>query len=173
MLIDLPEATFRDYAVGQPMQVELCNRPGQRLPGTIREIAAAADPQARTYATRVSLAADALADVELGQSARVFSSAGRNGTLQLPLAALQRGANGASSVWVVDPANSTLKDVAVTTGAYGSDSVPVLSGVAAGDWVVAAGGHLLRAGQPVTAVDRQNRPVLKPATPAAAPKAKE
>jgi len=49
----------------------------------------------------------------------------------------------------------------------------VLSGVGAGDWVVAAGGHLLRAGQSVTAVDRQNRPVLKPATPAAAPKAKE
>ena len=173
VLIDLPEATFRDYAVGQTVQVELWNRPGQRLPGTIREIAAAADPQARTYATRVSLAADALADVELGQSARVFSSAGRPGTLQLPLAALQRAANGASSVWVVDPSNSTLKQVAVTTGAYGSDSVPVLSGVGAGDWVVAAGGHLLRAGQPVTAVDRQNRPVLKPVTPAAAPKAKE
>ena len=86
VLIDLPEATIRDYAVGQPVEVELWNRPGQRLPGTIREIAAAADPQARTYVTRVSLAADALADVELGQSARVYSSAGRHGTLQLPLA---------------------------------------------------------------------------------------
>ncbi|MFS2043275.1 efflux RND transporter periplasmic adaptor subunit, partial [Stenotrophomonas geniculata] len=96
-----------------------------------------------------------------------------HGTLQLPLGALQRGANGAASVWVVDPANSTLKAAAVTTGAFGSETVPVLSGVNAGDWVVAAGGHLLRAGQPVIAVDRQNRPVLKPATPAAAAKAKE
>ena len=61
----------------------------------------------------------------------------------------------------------------VTTGAYGSETVPVLSGVGAGDWVVAAGGHLLRAGQPVIAVDRQNRPVLKPAAPPAAAKAKE
>ncbi|HGM6772413.1 TPA: efflux RND transporter periplasmic adaptor subunit [Stenotrophomonas maltophilia] len=173
VLIDLPEATIRDYAVGQPVEVELWNRPGQRLPGTIREIAAAADPQARTYATRVSLPADALADVELGQSARVFSSAGRHGTLQLPMAALQRGAGGATSVWVVDPASSTLKSVTVSTGAYGIDAVPVLSGVDADDWVVAAGGHLLRSGQQVVAVDRQNRPVLKPAAPAAAPKAKE
>jgi len=173
VLIDLPEATIRDYAVGQPVEVELWNRPGQRLPGTIREIAAAADPQARTYATRVSLPADTLADVELGQSARVYSSAGRHGTLQLPLGALQRGANGAASVWVVDPANSTLKAATVTTGAFGSETVPVLSGVSGGDWVVAAGGHLLRAGQPVIAVDRQNRPVLKPATPAAAAKARE
>ncbi|PWI01338.1 efflux RND transporter periplasmic adaptor subunit [Stenotrophomonas maltophilia] len=172
VLIDLPEATIRDYAVGQPVEVELWNRPGRRLPGTIREIAAAADPQARTYATRVSLTADALA-VELGQSARVYSSAGRHGTLQLPLGALQRGANGAASVWVVDPANSTLKAAAVTTGAFGSETVPVLSGVNAGDWVVAAGGHLLRAGQPVIAVDRQNRPVLLLDEPAAAAKAKE
>ena len=55
----------------------------------------------------------------------------------------------------------------VTAGAYGSDTVPVMSGVTASDWVVAAGGHLLRAGQLVTAVDRQNRPVLKPAAAAA------
>ncbi|MGM3214200.1 hypothetical protein ACS229_31220, partial [Klebsiella pneumoniae] len=42
---------------------------------------------------------------------------------QLPLGALQRGANGAASVWVVDPANSTLKAAPVTTGAYGSETV--------------------------------------------------
>jgi len=37
--------------------------------------------------------------------------------------------------------------------------------------VVAAGGHLLREGQVVTPVDRQNRPVLAPAAaPAAAGK---
>ncbi|KAG1521115.1 hypothetical protein G6F51_014703 [Rhizopus arrhizus] len=55
-----------------------------------------------------------MADVELGQSARVYSSAGRHGSLQLPLGALQRGGNGAASVWVVDPANSTLKAAAAT-----------------------------------------------------------
>jgi len=81
----------------------------------------------------------------------------------LPLAAVQRGADGRSSVWVVDPAKHTLKATPVTVGAYAVESVPVLSGVNANDWVVAAGGHLLREGQPVTAVDRQNRPVLAPA----------
>ncbi|KAF1014721.1 MAG: Multidrug resistance protein MdtA [Stenotrophomonas maltophilia] len=174
--IALPETTLRDYAAGQPVQVELWNAPGTLLPGTIREIAAGADAQTRTYATRVSLAPEALANVELGQSARVFSSAGRHGTLRLPLAAVQRGSGGSASVWVVDPQRSTLKAVTVTTGAYGAESVPVLSGVGAGDWVVAAGGHLLRADQAVTAVDRQNRPVLSASSasaPAAAPKGKE
>ncbi len=69
---------------------------------------------------------------------------------------------------MVDPAKGTLHLRQVTLGAYGAERVPVLSGLAAGDWVVAAGGHLLREGQPVTAVDRANKPVL--AAPAAARK---
>ena len=40
--------------------------------------------------------------------------------------------------------------------------MPVLGGLKASDWVVAAGGHLLREGQVVAPVDRNNRP-LKPA----------
>lgn len=171
VLIALPESNIRQYQVGQAVQVELWNAPGQMLDGTIREIAPAADAQARTYAARVSLSEDAAKQVELGQSARVFAAAGRSGTLQLPLGAVLRGANGAASVWVVNPANGAIKATPVTVGAYGPDAVPVLSGVAAQDWVVAAGGHLLREGQTVTPVDRQNRPLLKPATaPAAAGK---
>lgn len=174
VLIALPESSIRDYQVGQAVQVELWNRPGQMLPGTLREIAPAADAQARTFATRVSLAPEALNEVELGQSARVFAAAGRSGTLQLPLAAVLRGADGKASVWVVDPATGALKAQPVTVGAYGADAVPVLSGVSASDWVVAAGGHLLRAGQVVAPVDRQNRPVLAPkAAPAAPAAAKE
>jgi multidrug efflux system membrane fusion protein len=47
----------------------------------------------------------------------------------------------------------------VRLGPYAEDSVPVLDGVSAADWIVAAGGHLLRAGEVVAPVDRDNRPV--------------
>jgi multidrug efflux system membrane fusion protein len=47
----------------------------------------------------------------------------------------------------------------VQVGPFGEDSVPVLSGLPADAWVVAAGGHLLREGQAVLPVDRDNRPV--------------
>ncbi|PZU29302.1 MAG: efflux RND transporter periplasmic adaptor subunit, partial [Stenotrophomonas sp.] len=77
--IALPESAIRDFSVGQAVEVELWNQEGKRLSGSIREIAAAADPQARTYAARVSLAADALDTVELGQSARVFIAHGKQG----------------------------------------------------------------------------------------------
>ncbi len=49
------------------------------------------------------------------------------------------------------------------------DGVPVLSGLRAEEWVVAAGVHLLLEGQRIAPIDRDNRPVaLAPAPVAAA-----
>lgn len=167
--IALPESQIRSYSVGQPVLIELWNAPGQRLPGRIREIAPAADPQARTYATRIALQGDAARAVELGQSARVYVAAsGRQATMALPLSALQRGANGRNAVWVVDPATRRVHATPVRTGAFNEDSVPVFDGLKADALVVAAGGHLLRENQLVTPVDRDNRPVLQTAPAAAA-----
>ncbi|MBD9434909.1 efflux RND transporter periplasmic adaptor subunit [Pseudoxanthomonas sp. PXM03] len=158
--IGLPENRIRDFSVGQPVMVELWNAPGQRLPGTIREIAPAADAQTRTYAARVSLVGDAQQQVELGQSARVYvQENGSKAALKLPLSAIQRGGEGRTTVWIVDPATGKVRAQAVQLGRYGEASVPVLGGVKASDWVVAAGGHLLREGQTVVPVDRNNRPL--------------
>lgn len=175
VVIALPENGIRRFKVGQDVQVELWSAQGKRWPGTLREIAPSADAQTRTYAARVNLADEALQAVDLGQSARVYV-AGTGQGLSLPLAAVQQGrasergaaagtqagkpADAGASVWVVDPADSTLKARAVQVGAYGSTSVPVLAGVQADEWVVAAGGHLLREGQKVRPVDRQGKPVL-------------
>lgn len=161
--IGLPENRIREFSVGQAVMIELWNAPGQRLPGTIREIAPAADAQTRTYATRVSLVGDAVQQVELGQSARVYVRENEaKAALKLPLSAVQRGEDGKTSVWIVDPATGEVRARSVQLGRYGESSVPVLAGLKASDWVVAAGGHLLREGQIVAPVDRNNRP-LKPA----------
>jgi len=168
--IGLPENRVRDFSVGQPVMVELWNDPDRRLSGVIREISPAADPQTRTYAARVSLAGDAAEAVELGQSARVYvQENGAKAALTLPLSAVQRGKNGSAAVWVVDRQTGKVSLRPVRLGRYGETNVPVLAGVAAGDWVVAGGGHLLREGQAVTPVDRNNRPLLKPAANATAP----
>jgi multidrug efflux system membrane fusion protein len=162
--IALPEASIREHRVGDQAMVELWasgNGGGQarRLPGTIREIAPAADPQTRTYAARVTLAAGA-GSAELGQSARVYlPGAGHHG-LAVPLSALQRGTDGGSALWVVDPASRRVHLTPVRAGRLGSDAVPVLAGVAADQWIVAAGGHLLHEGERVAPVDRDNRPVF-------------
>lgn len=157
--IHLPEARIRDFHTGQRALIEPWNAPGVRLQGQLREVAAAADPQTRTYAARVALDAADEGKVELGQSVRVFIAGERApAALRLPLAAIQRGPQGAAAVWVVTT-GATVQTRAVRIGSYGEDSVVVLSGVSAGEWVVGAGGHLLHAGEVVRPVDRRNRAV--------------
>ena len=166
----IPEGAIAQFKTGREVMVELWSQPGQRWPGRVREIAPAADPASRTYAARVAVEAPA-GTLELGQSARVYIvQNGEGGAgLSVPLSALQRNA-GAPAVFVVDAKTSTLKLVPVRVDPYGEDRVPVSSGLNANDWVVAAGGHLLRAGQKVLPVDRDNRPVADAAPSAATAK---
>jgi multidrug efflux system membrane fusion protein len=151
------ENAVRAIRPGQAVQVELWSQSGVRLPARVREVAPAADPVTRTYAVRAALAGDA-PGVELGQSARVYLDGAAAAPIAVPLAAVQRGPDG-PSVFVVDAKSSTLRLQPVRVGPFGTESVPVLSGLSPRDWVVAAGAHLLRPGMKVAAVDRDNRPV--------------
>jgi len=166
VVISVPEQSVAQFKVGRELAVELWATPGRRYPGTLREIAPAADPVTRTYTARVSFAADA-GGIDLGQSARVYARTDGGASLGLPLSALV-GDKDQAAVWVVDPARSKVHRVPVKVGPVGEDTVRVLSGMVASDWVVAAGGHLLREGEKVTPIDRDNRPVALAAPRAAA-----
>lgn len=156
VLIGLPEQQFGRFKVGQPVAVELWSQPDQRFNGRIRELSPSADPRSRTYAARIAFSAGKV-PAELGQSARVFIQHAEQVPLAVPLSALTVE-NGQTYVWRVD-ANNTLKRVPVRVGAYGENSVPVLEGLNASDWIVAAGVHVLQEGQQVRPVDRSNRVV--------------
>ena len=161
--ISLPEQRIGEFSVGQAVVVELWSRPGERVPGTIRELSPGADPLSRTYAARVAF--DAVAnDAELGQSARVYIGAANGTALSVPLAAVTADA-GQAYVGVVDPATQALRRAPVQTGPYGEDRVPILSGIGETDWIIVAGAHLLREGQKVKPVDRDNRIIALAATP--------
>lgn len=153
--ISVPEQSVGQFKVGRELVVELWATPGKRYQATLREIAPAADALTRTYAARVSFHAD---DVDLGQSARVYAQADGSAPLSLPLSALTES-QGKPAVWVVDPATKKVHLTVIAVGPYGETGVPVLSGLKATDWVVAAGTHLLREGEQVAPIDRDNRPV--------------
>lgn len=154
--IALPEQQFARVAIGQPVSVELWSHPQARFQGRIRELSPAADPRSRTFAARIAFTTSA-APAELGQSARVFIATEGLIPLSVPLSAVT-AEDGQAYVWRVNK-DSRLERAVVRLGAYGNDSVPVLDGLAADDWVVAAGGHVLREGQQVRPVDRSNRVV--------------
>lgn len=164
----VPEGAIDTIRPGQAVRVELWSESGKRWPGTVREVAPVADPASRTFAARATIDAPAGA-LDLGQSARVYFAGADDAALSVPLSALQRTGEDAVAVFVVDPATSTLKLQPIGIGPYGSDRVPVVDGLAPDAWVVAAGGHLLREGQKVTPVDRDNRRVSARPTAAPAP----
>jgi multidrug efflux system membrane fusion protein len=156
VLISVPEQSFARFKIGQPVAVELWTQRDQRFAGRIRELSPSADPRSRTFAARVAFAGGKV-PAELGQSARVFIQTEQAVPLSVPLSALT-AENGATYVWRVG-ADNLLKRTPVVVGPYGQESVPVLQGLAATDWVVAAGVHVLHEGEQIRPVDRSNRAV--------------
>lgn len=152
--ISIPEQQRARFAVGDAATVELWSQDNARVPGSIREIAPEADPVTRTHAARVRF--DAPQDAALGQTARVYFVRNGNGDLAVPLSALHRK-DDAPALWIYDPASGRVSLRAVQIGEYREATVPVRSGLSPGDWVVAAGVHLLQEGQRVTPIDRDNR----------------
>ena len=130
------------------------------------DVTAEADAQTRSFAARVALNAADAGEVVLGQSARVYV-ARPDRQLSVPLAAVQGQPGSAQAqVMLVDPASGSLKAARVQVARWGAERAELSAGVSPGQWVVAAGGHLLQPGQQVRAVDRDNRPLQ--AAPAAA-----
>nr|WP_010133500.1 efflux RND transporter periplasmic adaptor subunit [Microbulbifer agarilyticus] len=163
--IDLPEHEVTRFAVGQPVSIELWSAPGAPINGTVRELSPAAEAGLRTFEARITLAqgADSAAAnqpaPQLGQSARVYArTSSARPTQRLPMSAIT--AEGADPyVWRMDPAHFTLHKVAVTIANYGHEDAEVISTLSPQDWILAAGTQLVREGQRVRPVDRQNRPI--------------
>lgn len=155
----VPEGAIATFKPGQEVLIELWSQAGKRWPGRVREVSPAADPASRTYAARVTVDAPD-GTLELGQSARIYQADAAASGLSVPLAAVQRTGNG-TAVFVADIGTGIVKLKPIVVGPYGQDRVPVSKGLGANDWVVTAGGHLLRDGQKVVAVDRENHPVGK------------
>lgn len=150
VVVSVPEGQVARLQAGQEALVFLWADPGNRIPGRIREIAGGADPVTRTFAVRVSVPR-APAQARVGMSATVALAGARDeGLIVVPLTALVREGESAF-VWIVDPKTSRVLRRDVRLGEFREDGATIASGLAAGDVVVSAGVHKLRAGEPVRA----------------------
>ena len=155
VVIGVPEQAVAEIRVGQEATVSLWSQPDSRFTGTVREISPAAD-QSRTFKVKVALR-EGNAQIQLGQSARVFLTRQANQGLYVPLSSVS--ATGQQAFVLVLQADSTVRQTPVTLGAYGRDSVPVLSGLQPQDYVVMGGVHLLRDRQKIRPINRDNQAV--------------
>lgn len=155
VVVGVPEQLISSIKVGQAATVSLWSKPDESFDAYVREIAPAAD-QSRTYRVKVALR-EGSGVIQLGQSARVFLKNVTNETLNIPLSSVS--AQGQQAYVLTVKSDNTVHKVPVRLGAYGRDSVPVLSGLNPSDYVVIGGVHLLRDKQKIRPIDRENRAV--------------
>lgn len=141
--------TVRSWSGGAPLQ------------GVVREVAASADPVTRTYAVKVTLAAqEALGALPLGATVYVTPAVPAQpatGLIKLPTSALRQEGKG-SAVWVLDPATMTVRSQPVQIATADGNEAVITSGLQPGQKVVSAGVHVLSPGQKVT-IYKSNGPL--------------
>ena len=158
-----------------PVQVRVW--PGQTvLSGTVREVAASADPMTRTYQVKVGLGVmSGQTQPPLGATVTVIPQQRRDSApaaIKVPTTAL-RQLGQATAVWVLDPASMTVKSQTVEIASADGNEAVVAKGLSPGMQVVSTGVHVLTPGQKVT-IYRSPLPVSLTSaaqTPVAAPAA--
>ena len=150
--ISVPENRIGELRAARQLVAVLWANPGRTYAARVREIAPAVDPVTRTFAVRVTIV-DADPSVQWGMTANVgLVAAGGAASALLPLTAIYHK-DGRPAVWRFDPASGKVSLVPVAVGQYREDGVVVTSGVANGDWIVAAGANKLVEGQVVRPYD--------------------
>jgi RND family efflux transporter MFP subunit len=144
-LVYLPENALS--LAKRPANASLYSEAGKSFPATLRELAAVADPQTRTYLARYTLGGDA-SQAPLGATVTVQMDGAASQQISVPVSSLVDQGKG-TGVWVIDSKNSTVSLRAVTVSQLGEEEARVSKGLAPGERAVAFGGHLLKAGQKV------------------------
>jgi multidrug efflux system membrane fusion protein len=148
----VPEDKLARVPVGSAVTVRSWNG-GPTLRGTVRELAASADPVTRTFPVKVTLSEkDAGEALPLGATAYVVPQAAAQlagGVIKLPTSALRQEGKG-SAVWVLDTATMTVRSQPVEIATADGNEAVIASGLQPGQKVVSAGVHVLSPGQKVT-----------------------
>ncbi|WP_426419732.1 efflux RND transporter periplasmic adaptor subunit [Bradyrhizobium genosp. A] len=134
-------------AIGSEALASVYGSEKQRWSARLRTLSDAADPQTRTYEARYVLDGDAaLAPLGATVTVRIASKASR-AEIEVPVGSIFDDGNKAG-VWVVDKATSTVHFKPVQIRRIGEDNA-LVTGLDAGEPVVALGAHLLREGASV------------------------
>ena len=149
VMFSVPEDKVQAVRVGSAAQVQRWASQ-QTLRGTVREVAASADPVTRTYSVKLTM--DGKDVLPLGATVTVTAAAFAHGDtplIKLPTSALLRDGNG-SAVWLLDSATMTVKLKPIDIATADGNAVVVRSGLEPGMQVVVAGVHVLQPGQKVS-----------------------
>jgi membrane fusion protein, multidrug efflux system len=143
--VPVPENRLAEARDATEARVTLWSEPDKTYRVRLRELAASADPQSRTYLAKYALL-DQPQTAKMGMTATLMlTKSDTNPVASLPLSSVfQQGDKPA--VWVVDAAKGSVSLKPVTVAAYHQDAVLLSGGVQPGDLVVTAGVHRIDPG---------------------------
>jgi RND family efflux transporter MFP subunit len=152
-VFDVPPA-IRDAAPADPeITVSLTLDQTVRAKGRVREVSPRADPVTGTHQVRIGLINPPEA-LRLGATVTGRMEVGAGGGIELPASALT-STQGRPAVWIVNPADTTVRLRAVEVLRHDPARVIIARGVEPGDVVVTAGVQALREGQKVRLLGQQ------------------
>ena len=158
VVFSVPEDKILKIKIGSEVSIRTWANPTV-FKGSVREVAASADPVTRTFSVKVTMQAKEA--LPLGVTVSVTpQSLDRSGpaVIKLPTSAFHHDGKNAA-VWVLDPAQMTVKLQPVVIATADGNDVVVSQGLQPGMKVVAAGVHVLSPGQKVTVYQEKPVPV--------------
>ncbi|MDB5850842.1 MAG: efflux transporter periplasmic adaptor subunit [Rhodoferax sp.] len=171
VVFTVPEDKVAAATVGSPVEVRLWAS-NTVLSGTVREVAASADPVTRTFQVKVAI--DGPDAPSLGTTVTVLPKAlSHEGmpVIKLPTSALRQEGNTnvtSTAVWVLEPSTMTVRSQPVVVATADGNDAVIGSGLTPGMLVVTAGVHVLSPGQKVRIYQEKGTPSPLAAASAAA-----
>jgi RND family efflux transporter MFP subunit len=144
--VGVPETDIHLVRVGQKAAVTLPALPGESFEGTVRIINVSADPNTRTFMTRISVP-NPKHTLRIGMIAEARIRGDRIvKMLTLPIDAIVRDPQGATIVYVYFPGQKRVYAKRVETGAVYGREIELRKGLTGEDSIILAGQNRLRDG---------------------------
>lgn len=155
--VGVPETDVHLVRIGQKGDISVPALPGKTFQGTVRVINVSADPNTRTYMTRISVANPEHA-LRVGMVAEATIRGDRTiAMVTLPGDAVVRDPQGATQVYVYYPDQKRVYAKRVEIGAAVNKDVQITSGLTGNELIVLAGQTKLKNGQAVAATEQPVR----------------
>ncbi len=155
--VGVPETDVHLVRIGQKADISVPALPGKTFQGTVRVINVSADPNTRTYMTRISVA-NPEHSLRVGMVAEATVRGDQTiAMVTLPGDAVVRDPQGATQVYVYYPEQKRVYAKRVEIGAAVNKDVVIKSGLSGNELIVLAGQTKLKNGQAVAATEQPVR----------------
>jgi RND family efflux transporter MFP subunit len=154
--VGVPETDVHLVRIGQKAAITVPALPGKSFEGTVRIINVSADPNTRTYMTRITVA-NPENILRVGMVAEATIRGDRTVSMvTLPGDAVVRDPQGATQVYVYYPDQKRVYAKRVEIGTTVNRDIEIKSGLSGDEWIVLAGQTRLRDGSVVSASQQQS-----------------